>query len=68
MADWQPSQGDVPPKGGRKHDHVPAAGGAVEEPAPVCVSATSDPRYSRPTEPEEMCDDGRAGIDKELEE
>jgi pyruvate-ferredoxin/flavodoxin oxidoreductase len=68
MADWQPSQGDVPPKGGRKHDHVPAADGAKEEPAPVCISATSDPRYSRPTEPEEECDDGRAGIDKDIKE
>jgi pyruvate-ferredoxin/flavodoxin oxidoreductase len=68
MADWQPSKGDVPPKGGRRHDHVPAAEGAVEEAAPVCVRATSDPRYSRPTEPEEPCDDGRAGIDKDFEE
>jgi pyruvate-ferredoxin/flavodoxin oxidoreductase len=68
MADWQPSQGDVPPKGGRKHDRVPAADGATEEPAPVCVTATSDARYSRPTEPEEMCDDGRAGIDKNIKE
>ncbi|MCM0080727.1 pyruvate:ferredoxin (flavodoxin) oxidoreductase [Geomonas sp. Red32] len=68
MADWQPAKGDVPPKGGRSHEHVPAAAGATEEPAPVCVTATSDPRYSRPTEPEEMCDDGRAGIDKKLEE
>ena len=66
MGDWQPTQGDVPPKGGRRHDHVPAAG-AVEEPAPVCVSATSDPRYSRPTQPEGECDDGRAGIDKDYE-
>ncbi|GFO53475.1 pyruvate synthase [Geomonas sp. Red276] len=68
MADWQPTKGDDPPKGGRSHEHVPAAAGATEEPAPVCVTATSDPRYSRPTEPEEMCDDGRAGIDKKLEE
>jgi pyruvate-ferredoxin/flavodoxin oxidoreductase len=68
MADWQPSRGDVPREGGRSHEHVPAAAGAVDEPAPVCVSATSDPRYSRPTEPEDMCDDGRAGIDKKLED
>ncbi|HBG07526.1 MAG: pyruvate:ferredoxin (flavodoxin) oxidoreductase [Geobacteraceae bacterium GWC2_58_44] len=67
MADFQPSKGDVPREGGRAHEHVPAAAGAVEEPAPVCVSATSDPRYSRPTRPEDECDDGRAGIDKELE-
>ncbi|RPJ34330.1 MAG: pyruvate:ferredoxin (flavodoxin) oxidoreductase, partial [Planctomycetaceae bacterium] len=65
-ADWRPTEGDVPPEGGRRHDHVPAADGATEEPAPVCVSATSDPRYSRPGKPEEECDDGRAGIDKEL--
>jgi len=68
MADWQPSRGDVPREGGRSHEHVPAAAGAVDEPAPVCVTATSDPRYSRPTEPEDMCDDGRAGIDKKLED
>jgi pyruvate-ferredoxin/flavodoxin oxidoreductase len=68
MAEWQPSQGDTPPGGGRSHDHVPAAGGATEEPAPVCISATSDPRYSRPTQPEEPCDDGRAGIDKDVKE
>jgi pyruvate-ferredoxin/flavodoxin oxidoreductase len=67
LADWQPTKGDVPPKGGRSHEHVPAAAGAAPEPAPVCISATSDPRYSRPTEPEEQCDDGRAGIDKELD-
>jgi len=47
---------------------VPAAAGAAEEQAPVCVSATSDPRYSRPGRPEEECDDGRAGIDKELKD
>ncbi|MBJ6725031.1 pyruvate:ferredoxin (flavodoxin) oxidoreductase [Geomesophilobacter sediminis] len=68
MADWHPSKGDVPPDGGRNHDHVPAAAGAAEEPAPVCVSATSDARYSRPTEPEDVCDDGRAGIDKEVKD
>ncbi|WP_129125035.1 pyruvate:ferredoxin (flavodoxin) oxidoreductase [Geomonas oryzae] len=68
MADWQPTKGDVPKDGGRTHDRVPAAAGAVEEPSPVCVSATSDPRYSRPGEPEEECDDGRAGIDKKIEE
>ena len=68
MADWQPSKGDVPKDGGRRHDHVPAAAGAAEEQAPVCVSATSDPRYSRPGRPEEECDDGRAGIDKELKD
>ena len=68
MADWQPSKGDVPKEGGRSHEHVPAAAGAVEEPAPVCISATSDPRYSRPGAPEEECDDGRAGIDKDLKE
>ncbi|SNB45874.1 pyruvate:ferredoxin (flavodoxin) oxidoreductase [Geobacter sp. DSM 9736] len=65
IAEWRPTEGDVPPEGGRKHDRVPAAAGAAEEPAPVCVSATSDARYSRPGEPEEPCDDGRAGIDKE---
>lgn len=68
MADWRPTQGDVPPDGGRRHDHVPTADGATEEPAPVCISATSDARYSRPTEPEEMCDDGRAGVDKKVDE
>ncbi|ACH41024.1 pyruvate:ferredoxin/flavodoxin oxidoreductase [Citrifermentans bemidjiense Bem] len=68
MADWQPTTGDVPEDGGRSHDHVPAAAGAAEEPAPVCVSATSDPRYSRPGQPEEECDDGRAGIDKKIKE
>ncbi|MBT1073560.1 pyruvate:ferredoxin (flavodoxin) oxidoreductase [Pelotalea chapellei] len=64
MADWRPTEGDVPPEGGRKHDHIPAGDGAVEEPAPICISATSDARYSRPNNPEEECDDGRAGIDK----
>ncbi len=68
MADWQPTAGDVPEDGGRSHDHVPAAAGAAEEPSPVCVSATSDPRYSRPGQPEEECDDGRAGIDKKIKE
>jgi len=68
LADWQPTQGDVPPEGGRSHDHVPAEAGAAEEPAPVCVTATSDARYSRPTMPEDVCDDGRAGIDKKVEE
>jgi hypothetical protein len=68
MADWQPTKGDVPPEGGRSHDRVPAEAGAAEEPAPVCITATSDPRYSRPTMPEDACDDGRAGIDKKLEE
>ena len=68
MADWQPSRGDVPKDGGRSHEHVPSAAGAAEEQAPVCISATSDPRYSRPGQPEDECDDGRAGIDKKLEE
>ncbi|GFO68185.1 pyruvate synthase [Geomonas limicola] len=68
MADWQPSKGDVPKGGGRSHEHVPAEGGAAEEPAPVCISATSDARYSRPTMPEDVCDDGRSGIDKKLDE
>jgi pyruvate-ferredoxin/flavodoxin oxidoreductase len=67
MAEWQPSQGDTPARGGRRHDHVPAAEGAKEEPAPICLTATSDARYSRPTEPEDACDDGRAGIDKDLD-
>ena len=66
MAEWRPTEGDVPAEGGRSHDRVPAAAGAAEEPFPVCVSATSDARYSRPGEPEEPCDDGRAGIDKEI--
>jgi pyruvate-ferredoxin/flavodoxin oxidoreductase len=66
MADWRPSEGDVPPEGGRDHTHVPSAAGASEQPAPVCVTATSDPRYSRPGGDEEMCDDGRAGIDKQI--
>lgn len=68
MADWQPTKGDVPKGGGRSHEHVPAEAGAAEESAPVCISATSDARYSRPTMPEEACDDGRAGIDKKLDE
>lgn len=67
MAEWRPTEGDVPPEGGRRHEHIPAAEGAREEPAPVCVTATSDARYSRPNEAEEECDDGRAGIDKEIE-
>ncbi|WP_243373317.1 pyruvate:ferredoxin (flavodoxin) oxidoreductase [Geotalea sp. SG265] len=67
MAEWRPVEGDVPSEGGRRHDHVPAADGAMEEQAPICVSATSDARYSRPGQPEEECDDGRAGIDKKLE-
>lgn len=67
MAEWRPTEGDVPPEGGRRHDHVPAAAGAGEEQAPVCITATSDARYSRPNEPEEPCDDGRAGIDKKIE-
>lgn len=66
MAEWRPTEGDVPPEGGRSHDRIPADG-ATEEPAPVCISATSDARYSRPNSPEEACDDGRAGIDKKLE-
>jgi pyruvate-ferredoxin/flavodoxin oxidoreductase len=68
MADWRPSEGDVPPEGGRDYTHVPAAGGAAATAAPVCVTATSDPRYSRPTADEDMCDDGRAGIDKKIED
>jgi pyruvate-ferredoxin/flavodoxin oxidoreductase len=68
MADWQPTKGDVPREGGRSHEHVPAGSGAAEEPAPVCITATSDARYSRPTQDEDMCDDGRAGIDKDLKE
>jgi len=67
MAEWHPSQGDVPRGGGRSHEHVPADG-AKEPQAPICVSATSDARYSRPSEPEEVCDDGRAGIDKKLDD
>ncbi len=55
-------------KGAGSYDHVPAAGGATAEPAPVCVTATSDARYSRPMDNEDMCDDGRAGIDKKIEE
>ena len=66
MAEWSPTEGDVPPEGGRRHDRIPAADGAREEPAPVCVKATSDARYSRPNEPEDECDDGRAGIDKDI--
>ncbi|UFS71167.1 pyruvate:ferredoxin (flavodoxin) oxidoreductase [Geomonas sp. RF6] len=67
MAEWHPSQGDTPRGGGRSHEHVPADG-AKEPAAPVCISATSDARYSRPGAPEEVCDDGRAGIDKKLED
>ena len=67
MADWRPSRGDTPRGGGRDHSHVPAAAGASEEDAPVCVTATSDPRYSRPGGPEDACDDGRAGVDKTIE-
>jgi pyruvate-ferredoxin/flavodoxin oxidoreductase len=66
MAEWRPTEGDVPPEGGRDHSRVPADG-ATQVAAEVCVSATSDPRYSRPGEPEEACDDGRAGIDRELD-
>ena len=68
MSEWVPTEGDVPVDGGRRHDHIPAGDGAKEVPAPVCVSATSDARNSRPNEPEDMCDDGRAGIDKEVKE
>ena len=64
MAEWRPTEGDVPIEGGRSHDRVPAGPDATEVDAPVCVSATSDARYSRPGEPEEPCDDGRAGLDK----
>jgi pyruvate-ferredoxin/flavodoxin oxidoreductase len=66
MADWRPSKGDTPRGGGRDHTHVPAGEGAIEEQAPACVTATSDPRYSRPNAAEDACDDGRAGVDKEI--
>ncbi|MEZ4601340.1 MAG: pyruvate:ferredoxin (flavodoxin) oxidoreductase [Syntrophotaleaceae bacterium] len=68
MADWRPYQGDTPPEGGRDRTHVPAAAGATEEPADICVTATSDARYSRPNSPEDTCDDGRAGIDKDMDD
>jgi pyruvate-ferredoxin/flavodoxin oxidoreductase len=46
-------------------DKIPAGAGAKAESGPVCPTAPTDFRTSRPMAAEEPCDDGRAGVDKD---